>query len=238
MPKKSTSRKTETETDQRRLADELQRALDGVKQQAASYRSVFEAGSEGYVVHENGIIIEVNPQFVELTGYKSSELVGESFLKLVADESRDLVVERMRTRPGKPFEIVGLKSNDTRINLEVIGKDHLHQGREVRLVCIRDITERKQAEAELRDSEAPIEITMSKPQTRICPSTLRAGWSLNAMRPRWRCSDAQETTSSDTRCSNSIHRSRSTECSMHCGSSRTSVSCMESNFRFRAKMAQ
>jgi PAS domain S-box-containing protein len=75
-------------------------------------------------------------------------------LKLVADESRDLVVERMRTRPGKPFEIVGLKSNDTRINLEVIGKDHLHQGREVRLVCIRDITERKQAEAELRDSEA------------------------------------------------------------------------------------
>ena len=66
------------------------------------YRSIFEAGSEGFVVHEDGIIIEVNPQFEELLGYRASELVGTSFMKLVAENSKALVTERMRTRPGKP----------------------------------------------------------------------------------------------------------------------------------------
>ena len=58
----------------------LQRTLDELRQQVASYRSVFEAGSEGYIIHDDGIIIEVNHQFEELTGYRGSELVGQSFL--------------------------------------------------------------------------------------------------------------------------------------------------------------
>ena len=69
---------------QRKLAEQaLQRTLDELRQQVASYRSVFEAGSEGYIIHDDGIIIEVNHQFEELTGYRGSELVGQSFLKLI-----------------------------------------------------------------------------------------------------------------------------------------------------------
>ena len=131
----------------------MQRALDDLEHQVASYRSVFEAGSEGYIVHDNGIIIEVNPQFEELTGHKNSELVGKSFIKLVAEESRQLVTERMRTRPGVLFEIEGLKRDGTRISLEVVGKEHLYQGRTVRVVSVRDLREAKQAQETLRASE-------------------------------------------------------------------------------------
>ena len=159
-----------TDITERKQAEEaLQRAHDALEQQIASYRSVFEAGSEGYIIHDDGVIIEVNPQFEELTGYSGPEIVGESFLKLIAEESRTLVVERMNTRPGSPFEIVGLKKDDTRIHFEVVGKDHLHQGRKVRLVSIRDITKRKQAEEALQktrdDLETKVETEMLRGNT-------------------------------------------------------------------------
>lgn len=131
----------------------LRRARADLEEQAAAYRSIFEAGSEGYIVHDDGIIIEVNARFEELLGYTSSELVGQSFMRLVAEESRPLVTERLRTRPRKLFEIVGIKRDGTRIQLEVVGKPHLHEGREVGVVTVRDITERKQAEEALRESE-------------------------------------------------------------------------------------
>ncbi len=153
MGKKKTLRTSEVSVQDNQADKALQRALDDLKQQVASYRSVFEAGSEGYIIHDGGIIVDVNLQFEELTGYKDSDLVGESFLSLVAEESRALVVERMTTRPGRPFEIVGLRKDNSRVHLEVVGKDHVHQGRNCRLISVRDITERKQAEEALRGSE-------------------------------------------------------------------------------------
>ena len=131
----------------------LERARDELENQIASYRSLFEAGSEAYIVHDDGIIIEVNPQLEELTGYAGSELVGESVMKLVHEESQVLVTERLRTRPRKPFEMWALKRDGTRIQVEVVGKDHLYEGRPVFVVTIRDISERKQAEEALRESE-------------------------------------------------------------------------------------
>lgn len=128
----------------------LQLARAEVQELAASYRSLFEAGSEGYIVHEDGIIVEVNHQVEELVGYTTAELAGQSVMKLVAEESRAHVAERLRTRPGKPFDIVGLKKDGARVQVEVVGKRHLHMGREIGLVTVRDITQRKQAEEELR----------------------------------------------------------------------------------------
>ena len=120
---------------------------------AEQYRSLFEAGSEGYIVHDNGVIIEVNPQFEELLGYKSSELVGESVMKLVAEDSRTLVAERLRTPLRKPFEIEGLRKDGTRVQVELLGKEHVQDGRAVGLVTVRDITEAKRADEALRESE-------------------------------------------------------------------------------------
>ena len=117
------------------------------------YRSIFEAGFEGFVVHEDGIIIEVNPQFEDLLGYKGSELVGTSFMKLVAEDFRALVAERMATRPGVPYEIVGIRKDGAHIQAEVVGKDHVHEGRIVRVVTVRDLTKIKRLEAELRKAE-------------------------------------------------------------------------------------
>lgn len=117
-----------------------------------TYRSVFEAGSEGLLIHEDGIIVAVNPQFEQLLGYKESELVGESFMKLVAKRSRAIVTARMGTHASVPFEIEGLKGDGTIIQVEVVGKDHQHEGRTVRLVTVRDLTERKEAEHALRES--------------------------------------------------------------------------------------
>ena len=58
------------------------------------YRSVFEAGSEGMLIHQDEVIVAVNPQFKRLLGYKKSELIGQSFMKLIAEGSRAIVAKR------------------------------------------------------------------------------------------------------------------------------------------------
>ena len=86
------------------------------------------------LIHEDEVIVAVNPQFKRLLGYKKSELIGQSFMKLVAQGSRAIVAKRMGTRQGIPFEIEGLRADGTIIAVEVVGKDHQHEGRTLRLV--------------------------------------------------------------------------------------------------------
>ncbi len=83
------------------------------------------------VCHINplNIIVDVNESFERLSGYKSTEIIGEDLKKLFAD----------------PLEI-------EKIEKEISEKEEIF-GREINFLSITDITERKQAEEALRESE-------------------------------------------------------------------------------------
>jgi PAS domain S-box-containing protein len=52
-------------------------------------RLLSEAAFESIIIHDKGVIINVNDQFCELTGYKRDELIGENIISMaVAPEAR------------------------------------------------------------------------------------------------------------------------------------------------------
>lgn len=117
-------------------------------------QSFFDATFETVIIHNHGIILDVNYAAEALYGYSKAEFLERSVLDLAAPCSRDLIQIRVQIPSDLPFEAVGLKKDGTTFVGEVSGKSIIYKGQKARVAGIRDITARKQAEDALRQSEA------------------------------------------------------------------------------------
>ncbi|MES2730405.1 MAG: PAS domain S-box protein [Bacteroidota bacterium] len=111
--------------------------------------SLFEATFEGIVVHDQGIILDVNQIAPLLLGYSREEVLGVNAFVLIAEEFRQTVTEHMQTGYAEPYEIVLLRKDGTRLHVEICGRSHPFQGKLVRAVAFRDVALRKQYEEAL-----------------------------------------------------------------------------------------
>ncbi len=103
----------------------------------------------------DGVMQQVNPAFNELFGYQIDEIYGHSLIKLASREDAELVLDVLKitvnTSQTSRLDFVGTRKDgssfDADMALAPIRQEEKVQG----LVCsVRDITERKQAETELR----------------------------------------------------------------------------------------
>lgn len=117
-------------------------------------RVLHEAASEGIMIHEKGILLTANNRYFRMFGYEPGELTGKPVLPLtVVPESLDPNSRRTTPDGVTAYEIKGLKKNGETFLTEVRGKLMEYQGKTVRGVAIKDITERKKVEEALRESE-------------------------------------------------------------------------------------
>lgn len=114
------------------------------------YRTLAAASFEGIVITDQGRLIDFNDQFCEMYRYSPSELVGMDAWQLVAPESRELVKSHILSAYEQSYEAVQLRKDGTTFIAIVSGRSMPYQGRLVRVTIIQDITERKQAEEEIR----------------------------------------------------------------------------------------
>ena len=131
-----------------KLAEEELRASEGRLQ------SFFEATFEAVMIHDRGTILDINHAAEALFGYSKAELIDRSVLQITAPCSRDIIQKRAQFPSDETLEVVGLKKDGTTFIAEVSAKSIVYQGRSARVVGVRDITARKQAEDNLRQSEA------------------------------------------------------------------------------------
>lgn len=113
----------------------------------------FEASFEGLFLHESGEILDVNPATTAMFGYESKETVGKNLLEFVAVEFREIVMQQMAAGHEGPYEIAVIAKDKTKIPVEVRAKTVRLHGKPVRVVGLRDITDRKRAENALIESE-------------------------------------------------------------------------------------
>ena len=131
---------------------------DALRESESRFRSLSQAAFEGIAITEEGHILEANQRLAEMLRCEVHELVGRSALDFVAPESREEVLERIEARYDQPYEHLAQRKDGSVFPVEVRGAPMQYQQRAVRVVAIRDITLRKQADDALRRSREQLEV--------------------------------------------------------------------------------
>ncbi len=129
---------------------ERKQAEARLNESEARYQLLSESTTEGIAIHEKGIVLDVNQVCSTMFGYDLAEFIGMRATDFFVPESREIVANNIRSGYEKPYEVTGLRKDGTTFPLELTGKVAPYQGRMARVTVLRDITERKQAEEELR----------------------------------------------------------------------------------------
>ncbi|MGE5480176.1 MAG: PAS domain S-box protein [Chloroflexota bacterium] len=122
------------------------------------YRKMIASLQEGLYVIRDGKFAFLNDAIVQIVGYQVEELVGKSFLDVIAPESRELVAgnyaKRMRGEDSPhEYEAMLLHKDGARVPAIISVSDGEYDGAAAVIGTARDISERKRAEQEIIDRE-------------------------------------------------------------------------------------
>jgi two-component system, cell cycle sensor histidine kinase and response regulator CckA len=132
-------------------------AQNSVKDEKDRFEALHEATFGGVMILEQDTILDCNKSLSEITGYSPSELNGMRAYELISPEMRDSVQHSIETDYQGKYEAVGLRKDGSSYPLSLRGKSISYKGRHVRVMEIRDISERKEAEAALEESRSRLQ---------------------------------------------------------------------------------
>ena len=139
-------------TDRKRMQAELREA-------ELKFRTLAEKSIVGVYIVQGGRFVYVNPRFAEIFGYKPGELINSVSVDTIIHESfRSTALEHVKRRmdgdvESVHYEAMGLKKDGTSNWVEFYGSRAAIEGVPTIIGSMVDITERKQAEEELKSSE-------------------------------------------------------------------------------------
>ena len=122
------------------------RAERTVRQSEERMRKFTEATDEAIVFHRDGIITDGNEALTRLTGYALPEVVGLSIFNFISPEWHAVALDYTRAGREDPYEITIRHKDGHAIPVEVVGKTMPLHRADHRIVVVRDITARKQAQ--------------------------------------------------------------------------------------------
>lgn len=158
------------------LVEELRENEQTLREGVERFRKLNEATFEGIVIREKGRILECNEAFAGMFGYEPEETVGMSALDFVVPESRDLMLQKAESGSEDPYEAVGIKKDGTRIVIETRRSSSTYRGHPVRLNAVRDVTELRERERALRESEERFRTTFEEAAVGIAHVDLDGRW--------------------------------------------------------------
>ena len=127
-------------------------------------QGIIEQSLAGIYLIQEGRFAYANQGFADIFGYDSpAEIVGKlSVGELVAPEERAKVADNIRRRmdgdvPEMRYSFTGLRKDGQRVEVEVHGRRMVYEGKPAVIGVILDITERRQAEQQLRIAAAAFE---------------------------------------------------------------------------------
>jgi PAS domain S-box-containing protein len=134
--------------------DEIEKAFRLLREREERFRQLAQASFDAMYVSEDGIVVEANEHCVTMFGYDTLDsAVGCTAIDFVAPESRPAVLGRMASNTDGTFELVGVRKDGSKFQLEATSRTHFSDGKTVRTTVLRDLTERRHLEAQLRQAQ-------------------------------------------------------------------------------------
>ncbi len=146
-----------------KIREEEEKYETELAQTRAMYEGLFKFAPDAILVIDNkGIVIQANQQADRLFGYAHEELIGLNHDMVVPDrfrerhlEDRNLYMSSPHIRPmGTGLELCARRKDGTEFPVDIsLGPLQQVNNEIVALAIVRDITERKLAEQDLRESK-------------------------------------------------------------------------------------
>ncbi len=139
---------------------EHKQAEKALRESEERFRSIVENSQAGIIILDDAYrCVYVNDELYRISGYPREEVIGQDFRQFLDEESKEFVTERYRGRqrgeevsPRYEFSIVKRDGQKRRVEISSTVIEDSAGG--VKTVAqILDITERKQAEERLKESE-------------------------------------------------------------------------------------
>ncbi|MCX6272235.1 MAG: response regulator [Bacteroidetes bacterium] len=129
----------------------------------AQFKAIFESTKDAIVLFRDGKIFQANPAFKELHGYAANEDISHILTyDLVANEEKERVMSYQKKRlqgikAPSFYETLGLKKDGTTFPIDVNVSPIILDDETYAVSIIRDISERKKQEKEIRLNESRLE---------------------------------------------------------------------------------
>ncbi|MBI9052395.1 MAG: PAS domain S-box protein [Bacteroidales bacterium] len=132
---------------------EIINAKEKVEESETRFKALHNASFGGIAIHDKGQIVDCNQGLSDISGYTYEELIGTDGLLLIAEGSREMVMNNIVSEYEKPYEALGVRKNGKEYPLRLEGKMIPYKGKGMRVVEFRDISEQKKAEKAVQESE-------------------------------------------------------------------------------------
>jgi PAS domain S-box-containing protein len=128
---------------------------EALRESEEKYRTLIERANDGITIIQDGIVIFANQRFGELWGGPLEEIIGKPLTDFIHPDAMQEVVERYKQRMAgetQPpvYETILRRSDGSRLYVELNAGIILYKKKPADLVIVRDMTERRRAEEEIR----------------------------------------------------------------------------------------
>ncbi|MHA2073956.1 MAG: PAS domain S-box protein [Candidatus Hodarchaeales archaeon] len=137
---------------------EYKQAMMSLQESEEKYRNLVERANDGIAIVQDSLIKYANSMVTEITGYSAKDLHDTPIINYIHPEVRSKVIKRYEQRMAGQsvppiYETKLLLKNGRTLEVEINAGVITHQGKPADLAIVRDISERKQIERALRESE-------------------------------------------------------------------------------------
>jgi PAS domain S-box-containing protein len=132
-------------------------SAEALRESEKRYHALADATFEAIFISQNGFCIDANQTAARMFGYRHEDLIGIFGTDVIAPESKEIVKRNMLSDYEAPYEVLAQKKDGSRFHVEIRGRMAKYKGRKVRITVVRDINERKIAEAAIQKNHDELE---------------------------------------------------------------------------------
>jgi len=118
-----------------------------IKQARERFYALAEATTEGILIHDNGIIVDVNSAFEKIMQYKRNKIIDKKIDTIFSSKTIRTLLQQKKKR-SRFFEITDKRSDGSILMAEVRIKLIRYHGQKLKIIALRDITENKRLKNE------------------------------------------------------------------------------------------
>lgn len=123
------------------------------------YRKLADLTMEGIIIHRKGIVIDMNNAFLRIINAERKDILGKNLFEIAIPEKyKALVSQKIQEKFAEPYEIEAIRTDGILIPVEIESRNVEYGEESFRVSAVRDLTEKKRIEKQIRSSEDTIQL--------------------------------------------------------------------------------